>query len=135
REKRYVIEHLDELVVRRVSAARSLLGPGQDNLVRPDMTPAERAQLVAAIERSGYDFVGQESVPLSTAPVWSDSGALTAAPIALRVYVAATAQGYEVMPGALARVAQGSNPRAAWLEAGDLSKDAWVLSDQPVEQF
>lgn len=135
REKRYVIEHLDELVVRRVSAARSLLGPGHDNLVRPDMTSEERARLVAAIERSGYDFVGQESVPLSTAPVWSDGGALEAAPIALRVYVAATAQGYEVMPGGLARVAQGSNPRAAWLEAGDLSKDTWVLSDQPVEQF
>jgi uncharacterized circularly permuted ATP-grasp superfamily protein/uncharacterized alpha-E superfamily protein len=135
REKRHVLENLDDLIVRRVSTTRSLFGVGQDNLVRPEMTAEQRAELVAAIERSGYDFVGQENAALSTAPVWSGSDALTSAPIALRVYVAATAQGYEVMPGGLARIAQGSDPRAAWLEAGDLSKDTWVLSDQPVEKF
>ncbi len=69
------------------------------------------------------------------APVFSGSGALNAAPISLRVYVAATEKGFEVMPGGLARIAVGSDPRAQWLEAGDVSKDTWVLSDQPVEQF
>ncbi len=39
------------------------------------------------------------------------------------------------MPGGLTRVAQGEGPLAPWLEAGDWSKDTWVLSDQPVEQF
>ena len=39
------------------------------------------------------------------------------------------------MPGGLTRVADGTDPRAPWLELGDVSKDTWVLSDQPVEQF
>ena len=51
------------------------------------------------------------------------------------MYVAATENGYQVMPGGLTRIAVGSDPRAPWLETGDVSKDTWVLSDQPVEQF
>ena len=39
------------------------------------------------------------------------------------------------MPGGLTRVADGTDPHAPWLELGDVSKDTWVLSDQPVEQF
>jgi uncharacterized alpha-E superfamily protein len=91
--------------------------------------------LIRAIERSGHDFVGQEPAALSMGPVWSTARSLEAAPISLRVYVAATENGYQVMPGGLTRIAVGSDPRAPWLEAGDVSKDTWVVSDQPVEQF
>ena len=135
REREYVLYHLDELVVRRISSARSLFGSGQGSLVTPETTAEERERLVHAIERAGHDFVGQEPAALSVAPAWSGTGSLTAAPISLRVYVAATEKGYEVMPGGLTRIAVGSDPRAQWLEAGDVSKDTWVLSDQPVEQF
>jgi uncharacterized alpha-E superfamily protein len=72
---------------------------------------------------------------LSLAPTWSTPTALRPAPVLLRVYVAATSKGYEVMPGGLTRVADGTDPHAPWLELGDVSKDTWVLSDQPVEQF
>jgi uncharacterized circularly permuted ATP-grasp superfamily protein/uncharacterized alpha-E superfamily protein len=135
KEKRYVLENLDTLLIRRVSSGRNLFGLGHRSLVRPDMSDAERARVVRDIERSGYDFIGQEVTSLSTAPVWSGSDRLQAAPIALRVYVAATAKGYEVMPGGLTRILLGSDPRAAWIETSDASKDTWVLSDEPVEQF
>jgi uncharacterized circularly permuted ATP-grasp superfamily protein/uncharacterized alpha-E superfamily protein len=135
RERDYVLQHLDELVVRRISSGRSLFGHGQGSLVTPETTAEERERVVHAIERSGHDFVGQEPAALSVAPAWSATTSLTAAPITLRVYVAATEKGYEVMPGGLTRIAVGSDPRAQWLEAGDVSKDTWVLSDQPVEQF
>jgi uncharacterized alpha-E superfamily protein len=39
------------------------------------------------------------------------------------------------MPGGLTRVSLGSDPVAAWLAPGDVSKDTWVLSDEPVETF
>jgi uncharacterized alpha-E superfamily protein len=55
--------------------------------------------------------------------------------VIVRVYVAATSKGYEVMPGGLTRVGDGTDPHAPWLEIGDVSKDTWLLSDQPVEQF
>ncbi|HLF12817.1 MAG TPA: circularly permuted type 2 ATP-grasp protein, partial [Gammaproteobacteria bacterium] len=135
KEKDYVLSNLDALIVRRVSSTRNLFGTGQGSLNKLDMSAGEREQLVREIERSGHDFIGQEPAALSTAPVWSGSSALQAAPVALRVYVAATAKGYQVMPGGLTRILLGSDPRAAWLEAGDVSKDTWILSDQPVEQF
>ncbi len=37
RERRYVLEHLDELVVRRVNSSRSLFPRGQEGLFTPDM--------------------------------------------------------------------------------------------------
>jgi uncharacterized circularly permuted ATP-grasp superfamily protein/uncharacterized alpha-E superfamily protein len=135
RERGYVLQHLDELIVRRISSARNLFASGQGSLVSPQTTAEERERLIRAIERSGHDFVGQEPAALSMAPVWASASSLEAAPISLRVYVAATENGYEVMPGGLTRIAVGSDPRAPWLEAGDVSKDTWVLSDQPVEQF
>jgi uncharacterized circularly permuted ATP-grasp superfamily protein/uncharacterized alpha-E superfamily protein len=135
RERDYVLEHLDALVVRRISSARTLFSGSQVSLSRPDMPPRERDRLKREIEHNGHDFVGQEIPSLSTAPVWSTAGTLEAAPIVLRVYVAATADGYQVMPGGLTRIAAGSDPRAAWLEAGDVSKDTWMVSDHPVEQF
>jgi uncharacterized circularly permuted ATP-grasp superfamily protein/uncharacterized alpha-E superfamily protein len=135
RERRYVLDHLDELVVRRVSSSRSLFPRGQEGLITPEMPAEDRERLIREIERNGHAFIGQEPISLSLAPTWSSSTALRAAPVLLRVYVAATSKGYEVMPGGLARVADGIDPHAAWLEVGDVSKDTWVLSDQPVEQF
>jgi uncharacterized alpha-E superfamily protein len=134
-ERDYVLAHLDELIVRRISMARNLFEGGQGSLVTPQTSAVERARLIREIMRNGHDFVGQEAAALSTAPVWSGAKALQAAPVSLRVYVAATDRGYEVMPGGLTRIAVGSDPRASWLEVGDVSKDTWVLSDQPVEQF
>jgi uncharacterized circularly permuted ATP-grasp superfamily protein/uncharacterized alpha-E superfamily protein len=135
RERDYVLENLDRLVVRRVRSPRNLFATGEGGLVSPAMSVEERTRLRHEIERNGYDFVGQQPASLSTAPTWSSANTLTAAPVTLRVYVAATDKGFEVMPGGLTRVAQGSDPLAPWLEAGDVSKDTWVLSDQPVEQF
>ena len=95
------------MIVRRVSQTRTLFGTTQGNLVKPDMTAAAREALIHEIERNGHDFIGQEVASLSTAPLWSGASALQAAPIALRVYVAATAKGYQVMPGGLTRIALG----------------------------
>jgi uncharacterized circularly permuted ATP-grasp superfamily protein/uncharacterized alpha-E superfamily protein len=133
-ERRYVLDNLDDLIVRRISSTRSLLANDKDGRIRPDLSSADRDELRAEIAARGHDFVGQERLSLASAPVWTGD-LLRAAPVVLRMYVAATANGYEVMPGALARVSLGSDPRAAWLAAGDVSKDTWILSDEPVETF
>ena len=135
RERRYVLDHVDELVLRRVSSSRSLFPRGQEGLITPEMPAEERERLIREIQRNGHEFMGQEPMSLSLAPTWSGPSSLRAAPVVLRVYVAATNKGYEVMPGGLTRVADGTDPHAPWLELGDVSKDTWVLSDQPVEQF
>ena len=135
RERRHVLDHLDELIVRRVRKSRHLFPRGQDGLFSAEMTADERERLIREIERNGHEFVGQQPISLSMAPIWSGANSLQAAPVLLRVYVAATNKGYEVMPGGLTRIATGTDPRAPWLEVGDVSKDTWILSDHPVEQF
>ena len=133
-ERDYVLANLDSLTVRRISSTRSLLTSGQDGRVR-NQAAAEREALIEQIRADGQDFVGQENVALSTAPMWTPDGRLEAAPVVLRMFVAATENGYRVMPGALTRVSVSSDPHNAWLAASDISKDTWILSDQPVQQF
>ena len=134
-ERRYVLDNIEDLIIRRISSTRSLLVRGKDGRVPDNLSASGRSELRAEIAAHGHDFIGQERLSLANAPVWTDDDRLRAAPVVLRVFVAATANGYEVMPGALARVSRGSDPRAAWLAAGDISKDTWVLSDEPVETF
>jgi uncharacterized alpha-E superfamily protein len=96
------------------------------------LSNAERAAVVAAIERRGIDFVGQEVVQLSTTPVWVN-GRLTPRPFVLRVYAAATEQGWEIMPGGFCRISDQGDARAVSMGEGVQSADAWVLADEPVE--
>ena len=135
REREYVLGHLDELVVRRISSARSLFGSGQGSLVTPETTADERERSSTRSSAAATTSSVRSPRRCRSRPPGPGASSLTAAPITLRVYVAATDKGYEVMPGGLTRIAVGSDPRAQWLEAGDVSKDTWVLSDQPVEQF
>ncbi len=67
------------------------------------MTPEQKADLIARIRANGADYVGQEPVQLSTAPVYVE-GKLQPRPITLRVYAARTDKGWTIMPGGFARV-------------------------------
>ena len=78
--------------------------------------------------------MAQERVERSTAPIWSD-GELKPARIALRSYVVAAGEGYEVMQGGLVRVSQSSRPLDLSILSGEGSKDAWIVSEQPVSQI
>ena len=94
---------------------------------------AERATLLARIAADGGDFVGQEPVTLSTAPVFVD-GKLEPRPITLRVYLARTADGWTVMPGGFARVGSSLDTTAIAMQRGGQAADVWVVSDKPVER-
>jgi uncharacterized circularly permuted ATP-grasp superfamily protein/uncharacterized alpha-E superfamily protein len=91
----------------------------------------QRDALRAAIERRGVDFVGQEMVKLSTTPVWFD-GRLQPQPFTLRVFVAATADGYRVMPGGFALIGP-HDLGAVSMQRGARSADVWVMSEGPVQ--
>jgi len=132
RERAQVIERFDDLVVASAFAHALPGRPGQASLIGADLSNAERAAVVAAIERRGIDFVGQEVVQLSTTPVWVN-GRLTPRPFVLRVYAAATEQGWEIMPGGFCRISDQGDARAVSMGEGVQSADAWVLADEPVE--
>lgn len=129
---KYTSEHLDQLVIKAAFPGRRF-----DPIFGADLKGAQREQLLARLQAEPQAYVAQELVQLSQAPTWSRSHErrLLARPAGLRVYAVATPQGYQVMPGGLARVAGGAGARVISMQRGGASKDAWVLSDEPVSTF
>src|SRR5208283_6135034 len=84
------------------------------------------------IAARGLDFVGQDIVRLSTTPRWTN-GKLEPRPFVLRVYCAATPDGWRVMPGGFCRIPDQPDARAVSMGDGVESADVWVLSESPVE--
>ena len=126
KEHKYVLDHLDDIVVKSAIATHTRkpsFGGRLSNL--------EREDLVAAICARPFEFVGQEQVALSTAPVWLNEK-LEPRRISLRAYVAAHGDTFAVMPGGLARVSPAASDPIVSMQSGGGSNYTWVLSDSPV---
>ncbi|MDB5481570.1 MAG: hypothetical protein JWO83_2623 [Caulobacteraceae bacterium] len=98
-----------------------------------EMTPAERDELLTRLEDRPGDFVGQEVVRLSTMPVLREDR-LEPAPFVLRVYAAATPDGFEIMPGGFCRTSDQLDVRAISMGEGARTADVWVIAEAPVER-
>ncbi|WP_316225185.1 circularly permuted type 2 ATP-grasp protein [Bradyrhizobium sp. SZCCHNS3052] len=96
-----------------------------------ELSAAERERLRAAISQRGIDYVGQEVVRLSTTPVWED-GRIAPRPFVLRVFAAATPDGWTVMPGGFCRIADKLDARAVSMGDGARAADVWVVADKAV---
>jgi len=101
------------------------------------LTTEARDELAARMRARPNDYVAQEMVRLSQAPVWDRQHPrrLLARATQLRVYACASPNGYVVMPGGLTRVATGPDIRVVSMQRGGSSKDTWVLSVGPVSGF
>jgi uncharacterized circularly permuted ATP-grasp superfamily protein/uncharacterized alpha-E superfamily protein len=125
----YAIAHLDRLVVKPAF-------PNQKFEPRfgRDLDEEERDKVVTRLRNRPYAYVAQERISLSQAPSWR-AGAhvrLTPRTLTIRVYAIATPNGYEVMPGGLARIAAEGVVDIVSSQRGGGSKDIWVLSDPDV---
>lgn len=121
----HVLAHLEELVVKPVdphASRRVVFGDSLD--------AAGRAALRARIAARPHAFVGQERLPLSTAPV-CHAGRFEARAVVLRAFLAADRDGFAVMPGGLCRVAPTPDTLMVSNQQGGLSKDVWVLASEP----
>ncbi|WGD49774.1 circularly permuted type 2 ATP-grasp protein [Bradyrhizobium sp. CB1650] len=108
--------------------------PGFDSngpVLAGELDASGRQRLVEAITTRGMDYVGQEVVRLSTMPVW-ELGQITPRPFVLRVFAAATADGWTIMPGGFCRIAEQPDARAVSMGDGARAADVWVVSEQQV---
>ncbi|HEV3024483.1 MAG TPA: circularly permuted type 2 ATP-grasp protein, partial [Pirellulales bacterium] len=122
-----VLEMLDQLVI------RSAFGDSRQIPIQGgSLSKVQRAELAERIKQSPANFVAQQAVVRSTAPVWQQ-GAPAAGHIALRAMAVAGGETYEVLPGALAQVSTSSETPRETMFVGQASKDVWVLADGPVE--
>src|SRR5580698_9178516 len=126
-----VLSRLDNIAIEG-AYRRDVPGfPGHSPVLASELSAADREKLRMAISDRGIDFVGQELVRLSTMPVW-DQGRITPRPFVLRVFAAATAQGWTIMPGGFCRIAEQADARAVSMGDGARAADVWVISDRAV---
>jgi uncharacterized circularly permuted ATP-grasp superfamily protein/uncharacterized alpha-E superfamily protein len=126
KELRYVLDHLGELVVKRAFPRDA-----REPIFGETLSKSEKEALAEEIRARPYDFVGQEKIALSTAPVWLDHR-LEPRSLVVRAYATAIGDSYSVMPGGLTRVANAPQSTVVSMQSGGGSKDTWVLSDEPV---
>ncbi len=124
-DRRYVLDHLGELVVKAVDEAG-----GYGMLMGPQSTAAERDEFRKRIEASPRSYVAQHRVELSTCPTWDGAqGALVPRRVDLRPYILTGPDGPWVLPGGLTRVALREGSYVVNSSQGGGSKDTWVLSE------
>jgi uncharacterized circularly permuted ATP-grasp superfamily protein/uncharacterized alpha-E superfamily protein len=101
-----------------------------------ELAPAARAALLARIDARPAAYTLQARVRPSEIPVWND-GALEPRAALVRVYAMTDGRGgWQVMPGALTRVATRRDAaQDAWLsmQHGSVSVDTWVLTEGQVD--
>jgi uncharacterized circularly permuted ATP-grasp superfamily protein/uncharacterized alpha-E superfamily protein len=121
----YVIDHLDELVIKPAYPSMHL-----EPVFGHALTGDARAQFIDRLRAQPHAYVGQEWTRLSHAPTWAQ-GRILPRSTTLRVFAIATDGGYTVMPGGLTRVAREDGDVVS-MQWGGASKDTWTLADAPV---
>ncbi len=126
--RRYVLEHLSELVIKPAFPQA-----GSDPKFGQQLSSAERELLAARINADPINFVAQEHVISRSAPVLFNDK-MQSRRFVMRSYLAASDGSYTVMPGGLARVTADEDSLVVSLQKGGGSKDTWILSSGPVNE-
>lgn len=132
-EQRHVIANFDQLMIGPAFATTLPFDDLRGTMAGSSIPPDQREALLARIRDHGADYVGQEHVKLSTAPVYVN-GKVEPRPITLRVYAARTEHGWSIMPGGFARVGSSSDNAGIAMQRGGQAADVWVLAAKPVER-
>jgi uncharacterized circularly permuted ATP-grasp superfamily protein/uncharacterized alpha-E superfamily protein len=119
--RRYVLEHLGELVVKPAFPRY-----GRHPEFPDSMEASAREILARRIEAHPEEFVAQERVALSTAPVRTDAGIVPRHAV-VRVYAVWNGRSYSVLPGGLTRFSTQDASLVVSMHLGGGSKDTWVL--------
>jgi len=121
-DRSYVLDHLDELVVKAVGESG-----GYGMLVGPHSTAREREEFRAKILAEPRNFIAQPTLALSTSPCFIDDR-VEPRHVDLRPYVL-YGETVTVVPGGLTRVALKKGSLVVNSSQGGGSKDTWVLAE------
>ncbi|MGB3613715.1 MAG: circularly permuted type 2 ATP-grasp protein [Elainellaceae cyanobacterium] len=120
-DREYVLDHLEELVVKAASAEG-----GDDMLVGINSTAEEREIFVGKIREKPRAYMAQPTVYLSQIPTVGDGG-IEGRHTDLRPYVLHQGDEIYVHPGGLTRVALEKGQLVVNSSQGGGAKDTWVL--------
>ncbi len=119
-DRRYVLDHLDQLVVK---AANESGGYGM--LIGPHASDAERQDFATRITADPRNYIAQPTLALSRMPTRVDNG-FEGRHVDLRPYILYGNEPF-VLPGGLTRVALRKGSLVVNSSQGGGSKDTWVL--------
>jgi uncharacterized circularly permuted ATP-grasp superfamily protein len=121
-ERQYVLDHLDELVVKPANESG-----GYGIVIGDRASEKELAKCAEAIEDDPRNWVAQPIIELSTAPTLID-GKLVPRRIDLRPFILTGERSY-VTAGGLTRVALREGSLIVNSSQGGGSKDTWIVGD------
>jgi uncharacterized circularly permuted ATP-grasp superfamily protein/uncharacterized alpha-E superfamily protein len=131
-ERERVLDEFDSISIAPAFGSELPGMDGRSTVLGEELSGREKIRLRDAIAARGMDYVGQEVARLSTTPRWVEDG-LVPRPFVLRVYCAASPDGWRVMPGGFCRISDQPDARAVSMGDGVESADVWVLAENPVE--
>ena len=125
-DRKYVLAHLDELVV-KLAKGSGVYGM----LIGPHATQEQRLEFRSRILARPGDYIAQPTLALSTCPTIADQG-IAPRHVDLRPFVL-SGKDIRIVPGGLTRVALKEGSLVVNSSQGGGTKDTWVLEDDGPE--
>jgi uncharacterized circularly permuted ATP-grasp superfamily protein len=121
-DRAYVLDHLEELVVKAVDQSG-----GYGMLIGPASTAGEREEFARLISAEPRNYIAQPTIALSRHPTFVEGG-LHGCHVDLRPFVLSGADATHIVPGGLTRTALRLGSLVVNSSQGGGSKDTWVLA-------
>lgn len=121
RDRDYVLEHLDQLVVKATNEAG-----GYGMMIGPQASQQEREDCARRIQADPRYYIAQPTLALSRSPTLVEDH-IEGRHVDLRPYVL-QGKGFYVLPGGMTRVALRKGSLVVNSSQGGGNKDTWVLS-------
>jgi uncharacterized circularly permuted ATP-grasp superfamily protein len=118
----FVVDHIDELVVKQTDASG-----GYGMLIGPKSTRKDQEEFIKKIKKDPRNFIAQPTINLSRVPTLTE-GTIEGRHLDLRPYVLYGKE-IKIIPGALTRVALKKGSLVVNSSQGGGSKDTWVLNN------
>ena len=119
---RYTLDNLEKLVVKLVDGSG-----GYGMLVGPTASSAEIEKFRAALITEPHRYIAQPTLALSTVPTLTDSG-VAPRHVDFRPFVLSGANGVQIVPGGLTRVALREGSLVVNSSQGGGTKDSMILA-------
>lgn len=126
-DRKYVLEHLDELVVKAANEAG-----GYGMLIGPHSTKEEQQEFASRIKQDPRNYIAQPTLALSRVPTVVEDR-LEGRHVDLRPYILCGKSTW-VLPGGLTRVALKKGSLVVNSSQGGGSKDTWVIADMAMDE-
>ncbi|MBS9476095.1 circularly permuted type 2 ATP-grasp protein [Ancylobacter radicis] len=119
----YVLDHLNELVVKEVHGSG-----GYGMLIGPRADKAQIELFRAKLKQDPTNFIAQPTLALSTCPTFVEEG-IAPRHVDLRPFVLTGSDRTRIVPGGLTRVALQEGSLVVNSSQGGGTKDTWVLEE------